>query len=126
MNDLKPDINHVQFENTGKEVTARIRGTSLWFVYNVSIQFTNGERRDLTVDVTKSLECELHAIMQEKHLDDLQTVGARVKTHFHNSEYLPLQTKFTAKTTVSIVILHVYSFNRLFVVFALFRKSFFS
>ena len=108
MSDLYPEITKVQFEITGNKVTAKIQGKSLWFVYNVSIEGINGAKEELTVDLTKSSECELQTTVQEKHVDFQQEVSARVKTHFHNSEYLPLQTEITAETTVSIVLSYMY------------------
>ena len=63
----------------------------MWFVYNVSIEAVlNGDGRDLKVDVMKSSECEVQTRMQEANIRHEDSVRVRVKTHFHNSKFLPV------------------------------------
>ena len=103
MDDITPKITEVRFENIGEEVIAKIYGKGMWFVYNVSIDGVKYDGDDLTVDITKSTDCEVQTKMREKHLNYNGEVRVRVKTHFHNSKYLP-QTKVAADTTVSIIL----------------------
>ena len=86
--DIKPKITHVLFENIGEEVVAKIYGSNMWFVHNVSIEgILDGS--NLNVDVMKSTECEVQTRMRETNICHQDTVSVRVKTHFENSKYLP-------------------------------------
>ena len=81
---------HVLFENIGEEVVAKICGSSMWFVHDVSIEgILNGDGRNLNVDVMKSTECEVQTRMREANIRHQEIVSVRVKTHFENSKYLP-------------------------------------
>ena len=100
--DITPKITQVLFENIGEEAVAKIYGSSMWFVYNVSIEgLINGDGRDLKVDVMKSSECEVQTRMQEATIRHKDSVRVRVKTHFQNSKYLQT-ANVPAKTTVCI------------------------
>lgn len=100
---ITPKINEVRFENIGEEVVAKIAGSNMWFVYNVSIEGVDGNGKDLEVKVMKSLESEVQTIMREANIVHDEQVSVRVKTHFQNPKYLPA-TKVQAKTTVCIYI----------------------
>ena len=100
MDDIRPKITEVRFENIGEEVIAKIYGKGMWFVYNVSIEGGNCNGENLPVDVTKSSDCEIQTKMREKHLYFKGELSARVKTHFQNSTNA--QTEIPAGTTVSI------------------------
>lgn len=97
--DITPKVTEVRFENIGKEVVAKIAGSSMWFVYNVSIEGVNGNGKDLQVDVMKSSEFEVQARMREARLEHKNQVRVRVKTHFGNSKYLEAR-EVPAETTV--------------------------
>ena len=100
--DITPEINEVLFENIGEEVVAKIYGSSMWFVYNVTIEgVLNGDGRDLKVDVMKSSECEVQTRMQEANIRHEDSVRVRVKTHFQNSKHLRV-AKVPAKENVCI------------------------
>ncbi len=83
---------------------AKIAGSNMWFVYNVSIEGVNGNGKDLEVNVMKSLESEVQTIMREANISHDEQVTVRVKTHFQNSKYLPA-TEVLAKTTVTYLYL---------------------
>ena len=88
--DIKPKITFVLFENIGEEVVAKIYGSSMWFVHNVSIEgILYGDGTNLNVDVMKSTECEVQTRMREANIRHQENVSVRVKTHFENSKYLP-------------------------------------
>ena len=87
--DITPKIIEVRFESIGEEVVAKIAGSNMWFVYNVSIEGVDGDGKDLEVNVMKSLESEVQTIMREKKIVHDEEVTVRVKTHFQNSKYLP-------------------------------------
>ena len=98
---ITPEITEVLFENIGEEVVAKIYGSSMWFVYNVSISGVNRDQiKDLKVDVMKSSENEVQTRMIEKRIRFKGEVCVRVKTHFKNPKYLQ-KTKVPADTTVS-------------------------
>jgi hypothetical protein len=97
--DITPKITEVRFENIGEVVVAKIAGSSMWFVYNVTIEGVNGDGRDLKVDVIS--ESEVQTRMREANITHDEQVCVRVKTHFQNSKYLQ-QTRVPAKTTVCI------------------------
>ena len=100
--DITPKITQVLFENIGEEVVAKIYGSSMWFVYNVSIEgVNNGDGKDLKVDVMKSSECEVQARMRGANIRHRDSVSVRVKTHFQNPKYLP-PAKVPAKENVCI------------------------
>ena len=101
--DITPKVTEVLFENIGEVVVAKIYGSSMWFVYNVSIEGVSCNGKDLKVDLTKSSECEVQTRMREANVRFKGKVRVRVKTHFQNSKYLP-QTKVPADTTVSILL----------------------
>ena len=102
-NDITPKVTEIRFENIGEEVVAKICGSSMWFVYNVSIEGVNGKGKDLQVDVMSSSETEVQTRMPEANVVHEDEVSVRVKTHFQNSKFLPL-TKVPAKTTVRIFV----------------------
>ena len=88
--DITPKITHVLFENIGEEVVAKIYGSNMWFVHDVSIEgILNGDGRNLKVDVMKSTGCEVQTRMREANIRHTENVSVRVKTHFENSKYLP-------------------------------------
>ncbi len=99
--DITPKVTEIRFENIGEEVVAKIAGSSMWFVYNVSIQGVKGNGKDLKVDVMSSSESEVQTRMQEANIVHEERVSVRVKTHFQNSKYLP-PAEVPAKTTVCI------------------------
>ena len=78
---------------------AKIAGSNMWFVHNVSIEGVNGDGKNLEVNVMKSLESEVQTIMREKKIVHEKQVTVIVKTHFQSSKYLPA-TKVDAYTTV--------------------------
>ena len=80
---------------------AKIAGSNMWFVYNVSIDDGDiiGDGKDLEVNLMKSLESEVQTIMREKKIVHDKQVTVRVKTHFQKSNYLPA-TKVVADTMV--------------------------
>jgi 2-methylaconitate cis-trans-isomerase PrpF len=106
-NDITPKVTEIRFENIGEEVVAKICGSSMWFVYNVSIEGVNGKGKDLQVDVMSSSETEVQTRMPEANVVHEDEVSVRVKTHFQNSKFLPL-TKVPAKTTVRIFVFFFY------------------
>jgi hypothetical protein len=109
--DITPKVTQVLFENIGEEVVAKIYGSSMWFVYNVSIEgVINGNGKDLKVDVTKSSECEVQTTMRETKIRNEDTVRVRVKTHFQNSKYLET-FKVPAKESVCIYFFHFSPIN---------------
>jgi hypothetical protein len=100
--DITPKITQVLFENIGEVVVAKISGSSMWFVYNVSIDgLIDADGKNLEVDVMKSSESEVQTIMPKATVRTNDRVCVRVKTHFHNSKYLPLST-VPAKASVCI------------------------
>lgn len=96
-----PKITEVRFENIGEQVIAKITGSSMWFVYNVSIDGVNGNGKNLKVDVKQSSESEVETRMRESNIVHDEQVNVRVKTHFQNSKCLQSVT-VPAKTTVCI------------------------
>ena len=102
--DITPKITGVRFENIGEEVVAKITGSSMWFVYNVSIDGISGDGKALEVNVTKSLGSEVQTRMRETNIVHVEEVCVRVRTHFQNPRFLP-PTNVLAKTTVCIYIL---------------------
>ena len=99
--DITPKVTEVRFENIGEEVVAKIVGSSMWFVYNVSIECVNGNGKDLKVDIMSSSESEVQTRMREANIVHEERVSVRVKTHFQNFKYLP-SAEVPAKTTVCI------------------------
>ena len=100
--DIEPTITEVLFENIGEEVVAKICGSRMWFVYDVSIKdIINGDGQNLKVDVMKSSEFEVQTTMRESNICTKDTVRVRVKTHFQNSKYLRT-VKVPAKESVCI------------------------
>lgn len=94
-----PKITEVRFENIGKQVIAKIAGSGMWFVYDVSIDGVNGDGKNLRVDVKQSSESEVETRMRESNIVHEEQVRVRVKTHFQNSKYLK-PVPVSAKTTV--------------------------
>ncbi len=81
---------------------AKIAGSSMWFVHNVSIEgLINGDGKDLIVDLLKSSESEVQTRMRAAHIRNKDSVSVRVKTHFQNSKYLP-PFRVPAKESVCI------------------------
>ena len=105
-----PKITEVRFENIGKQVIAKITGSSMWFVYNVSIDGVNGDGKNLKVDVKQSSEYEVETRMRGSNIVHEEQVRVRVKTHFQNSKYLQSVT-VPAKTTVCILFAILYIFS---------------
>mgnify|MGYP002803988525 FL=1 len=99
---ITPKVIEIRFENIGEEVVAKIYGSSMWFVYNVSIEGVNGKGKDLQVDLMSSSGSEVQTRMPEANVVHEEEVSVRVKTHFQNSKFLPL-TKVPAKTTTYVV-----------------------
>ncbi len=99
VHDITPTITEVLFENIGEEVVAKIYGSSMWFVYNVSIKgLTKGNGEDLKVDLLKSTESEVQTRMGVANIRNKDSVSVRVKTHFQNPKYLkafPVKAKET-------------------------------
>jgi hypothetical protein len=89
--DITPKVTHVLFESIGEEVVAKINGSSMWFVHNVSIKGIlneDGDERILNVDVMKSTECEVQTRMPDSIIRHEEEVSVNVRTHFENSKYL--------------------------------------
>ena len=99
--DIKPAITEVLFENIGEEVVAKICGSRMWFIYNVTIKgIIDGNGKGLKVDVMKSSEFEIQTTMKERNVHTESKVRVRVKTHFQNSKFLP-EVEVPAKESVS-------------------------
>ena len=94
-----PKITEVRFENIGEQVIAKIAGSDMWFVYNVSIDVENSNGKNLKVDVKQSSESEVETRMRGSNIVHQEQVRVRVRTHFQNSKYLQSVT-VPAKTTV--------------------------
>ena len=103
--DITPEVMEVIFENFGQEVIAKIGGTNMWFVHNVSIEVLNNavgknaDRKDLIVNLKESSESEVQASMGTANFRREDEVRVNVKTHFDNSKYLE-QFKVPAKESV--------------------------
>ena len=111
-----PKITEVRFENIGKQVIAKIAGSGMWFVYDVSIDGVNGDGKNLKVDVKQSSESEVETRMRESNIVHQEQVRVRVKTHFQNSKYLKT-VPVPAKTTVC-------SFLHYLLIYFLYQKKF--
>jgi hypothetical protein len=104
--DITPKITQVLFENIGREVVAKIAGSNMWFVHNVSIGgIIDATGKDLKVDVKvnvkKSSECEVQTILPKTYVRTKDNVRVTAKTHFENSKHLQL-FKVSAKESVCI------------------------
>ena len=101
-NDITPKITGVLFVSIGDEIVAKICGSSMWFVHHVSIKDErSGDVKFLDVDVLKSTGREVQAGIQRAKLCFGEKVSVRVKTHFHNPNYLK-STTVSAEENVCI------------------------
>ena len=107
VHDITPKITKVLFENIGEEVVAKIEGSSMWFVHNVSIDgLINSNGKDLKVDLLKSTESEVQTRMGVANIRNKDSVCVRVKTHFQNSKYLQA-FRVPAKESVRIFLIFI-------------------
>ena len=98
--DITPKVTQVMFENIGEVVIAKIAGSCMWFVHNVSIEgINNADEKNLKVNIMKSSESEVQTRMPKANFCNAEEVLVNVKTHFNNSKYLK-QFKVLAKKSV--------------------------
>ena len=98
--DITPKVTQVMFENIGEVVIAKIAGSCMWFVHNVSIKgINNADGKNLKVNIMKSSESEVQTRMPKANFRNKEEVRVNVKTHFNNSKYLE-KFKVPAKKSV--------------------------
>ena len=102
VHDITPKVTEVIFENIGEVVIAKIAGSCMWFVHNVSIRgLVHADGKELKVNLMKSSESEVQTRMPKANFRSKDEVRVNVKTHFDNSKYLQ-QFKVRAKESVCI------------------------